>query len=365
MERWISTSRVVSGPPELLADRLRRDPVALFCAERGMHGIADEAHKVVVDLPAPADGVALAKHARIDLGPALVPPTGDRRMLVPLSWRAEPASALFPVFEGALELTPTGPERAALRLHGRVRVPLGPLGDVSSLAGLSRLAQQTVEAVLDQLAAALSLPDDAGERLAPQPAPVAVDELVLELPVVLLEQVPLREAAALLRLHGTSGASIVDVQGAPVGIVSETDLLRATAGRLTTRERPATVGKICTRPALTVTPQTTVVMASRRMLDQDVAQLLVVDDDRILGLFTRADALRVLLRSDAELGAAVAVTLGLLDQPELRAEVVHGCVTLSGATRSGSRLGGVIDRVARIDGVVAVRSLVTELVTSA
>lgn len=86
---------------------------------------------------------------------------------------------------------------------------------------------------------------------------------------------------------------------------SWTDLLRATAGRMSARERPATVGEICTRPALTVPAQMTAVTASRRMLDHDVSRLGVEQEGRAVGLFTRADALRVLLRPDAELAAVV------------------------------------------------------------
>jgi CBS-domain-containing membrane protein len=57
-----------------------------------------------------------------------------------------------------------------------------------------------------------------------------------------------------------------------------------------------------TAPAVTVGPEELVAAAARRMYDRDVKRLPVVDHSgALVGIVTRADLLKVFLRSDEEL----------------------------------------------------------------
>jgi CBS domain-containing protein len=102
-----------------------------------------------------------------------------------------------------------------------------------------------------------------------------------------------KQMAALMRGHRISGLPVVDDDGRPVGVVSETDLLakeRRTPLPLLTWLRPGrtrdhlraqgtTAGEVMTAPAETVPLHTTVVAAARRLQDTGVRRLLVVDGD--------------------------------------------------------------------------------------
>jgi CBS domain-containing protein len=100
------------------------------------------------------------------------------------------------------------------------------------------------------------------------------------------------------------------------------------------------------------------------MVDKGVNRLPVVDaDGTLLGIVTRADLVRVFVRSDAELTEEIRqdvlvktlwVTPGLVD-----VAVKDGVVTLKGEVESRATAEMLPDFVRRVPGVVAVRSDVT------
>jgi IMP dehydrogenase len=57
--------------------------------------------------------------------------------------------------------------------------------------------------------------------------PATVGDLMAFEPVVVQANATLDEAASLLDLHGISGLPVVDRSGSLVGVLSQTDLLRA------------------------------------------------------------------------------------------------------------------------------------------
>lgn len=54
------------------------------------------------------------------------------------------------------------------------------------------------------------------------------------------------------------------------------------------------VGDVCTRDVLKVSPLTTIADVARQMTERGVTSVLVVDADMLVGIFTSTDALRVL-----------------------------------------------------------------------
>jgi CBS domain-containing protein len=192
-----------------------------------------------------------------------------------------------------------------------------------------------------------------------------VRDLATPDPLILDEQLPLRTAALLLLHYQVGGAPVVD-HGRLVGVLTESDLLAREAAlrirggwaaREEHRRRQAlTVGEACSRPAVTVSPHTTVREAARLLLDQDVSRLIVVSDHQAVGVLTRRDVLRTLIRSQHELQRLVDSRVAATAVEGVRAEVTEGGhVVVTGHARLRSELEALLRALAPIDGVVEAR----------
>ena len=83
-----------------------------------------------------------------------------------------------------------------------------------------------------------------------------------------------------------------------IGIISRRDLLRAGNIRISVKNQAdTTVDRVMTTPVITVTPDDTIAMASRLMVDHDISILPVVDEKkRLVGVIDRHDVLSSLAR---------------------------------------------------------------------
>ncbi|MDX2297350.1 MULTISPECIES: CBS domain-containing protein [Streptomyces] len=191
-----------------------------------------------------------------------------------------------------------------------------------------------------------------------------------------------KELARLLTTHHIGGMPVVDDDDKVVGVVSLADLtrrqgahgrpgrgrVRGALGRIV-RVRPVagpavTAGGLMSSPAVTVHPGQRVVDAARIMERRHIDRLPVVDEeDRLIGITTRRDLLRVFLRTDEEIREAVAVAVRAdgpgLDAAGLRIDVRDGIVTIEGA--AGPEIDTTVPLRAawRVDGVVGVVSRLT------
>jgi CBS domain-containing protein len=92
---------------------------------------------------------------------------------------------------------------------------------------------------------------------------------------------PLKRLVQLIEENKISAVPIVDEQGVPVGIVSESDLL--------TKEG-ALADAIMTRPPITVRADASIAQAARVMRERNVRRLVVVDErGKIVGIVSRSD----------------------------------------------------------------------------
>ncbi|WP_416975012.1 CBS domain-containing protein [Streptomyces sp. 4F14] len=184
---------------------------------------------------------------------------------------------------------------------------------------------------------------------------------------------PFKEVARLLARHRISGLPVVDGDDKVLGVVSETDLMVRQAGwepprlaRLTraARRRAAkatarTAGQLMSEPPVTVHAEDTIAEAARTMAERRVERLPVLDvEDRLVGIVTRSDLLRVFLRPDAEIRAEVVAEVmvrGLL-LPPYGADVfvTDGVVTLRGQLELRSDTEIAVAMTRRVDGVVDV-----------
>ena len=157
----------------------------------------------------------------------------------------------------------------------------------------------------------------------------------------------LKEVALLLSAHEISGVPVVE-HGVPVGVVSESDLVakeqESEAETVRRRRRlsrrhpqpPAVVAAdVMTAPPVAVTPKTSVVGAAWTMTEHDVDRLLVVENDRLVGIITRGDLVRAFGRSDEQ----------------IRAEIVDEVLPALGVSPNDVTVA-VADGIVRLDGEV-------------
>lgn len=116
--------------------------------------------------------------------------------------------------------------------------------------------------------------------MTPSPLTIRVDE-------------PLAAAWTLMREHRVRHLPVVDAAGTLVGIVSERDL--ALAGGLPgiDPERVA-VAEAMTPSPLTLGPDTSLEWVAVEMVERRYGSVIVVEDGRVVGIFTTIDALRAL-----------------------------------------------------------------------
>lgn len=159
---------------------------------------------------------------------------------------------------------------------------------------------------------------------------------------------------------------VVDAYDRVIGFAARSDLVLDGAGRQFPGRRKRlrydvstrTVGALMTTPAVTVTPETTVTGAARLMTERGVSRLPVVDaDDKLQGIVTAGDVLRVMHRSDDQVRAAVLEVLARF-LPTLHAvtqvHVEDGTVTLAGEVSAASTIPLAIHLARHVTGVVDV-----------
>ena len=126
---------------------------------------------------------------------------------------------------------------------------------------------------------------------------------------------PMREIAELLLMHGISALPVVDSEGAVIGMVSEGDLLRASAedraqrrdwwlamlakGESPGAETLAEMGKskriarsIMTAPVVTVSEHTDIAEIGKLLEAHKIKRVPVMRDGRLTGIVSRADLIR-------------------------------------------------------------------------
>ena len=99
-------------------------------------------------------------------------------------------------------------------------------------------------------------------------------------PIVVPADAPLTQAAELLERHHIHGLPVVDAFGGVVGVVSQTDMLRArTTDDLWSRWPGLKVRHLMSSPALTISADADVADAANRMELERVHRLVVVGPD--------------------------------------------------------------------------------------
>lgn len=117
-------------------------------------------------------------------------------------------------------------------------------------------------------------------------------------PIVVSADAPLADAARLLEKHHVHGLPVVDALGGVVGVVSQTDMLRArTTQDLWTRWPGLRVRHLMTSPALTIDAEAEVATAASLMERERVHRLVVVaaDERTPIGVISTTDLVHAML----------------------------------------------------------------------
>lgn len=202
-----------------------------------------------------------------------------------------------------------------------------------------------------------------------------VDELMTRGVVRARRDTPFKELVRLLAENDVTAVPVVDDLDRPMGVVSEADLLRKSAdqadpsGRTPFRTwkpgsgpRPrAPAPRNSCRPRRCARARSGALSRLPASWSQHVKRLPVVDEaDRLLGIVSRGDLLRIFLRRDDAIreeitGDLLRHTMGI-DPTEVTVEVRDGRVALGGAVEYRGLIP-VIEQLCRgVDGVVSVAS---------
>ena len=172
-------------------------------------------------------------------------------------------------------------------------------------------------------------------------------------PCTVAPHTPFKHVLELLADRAVEAVAVVSATGLVVGEVSEVDLLRHRR-RVHRRRDPGrvTASELMRSPVTTV-PRDVPLARVEPML-ADHTQLYVVDDGRLVGVLTRRAALNGLRRRDKEIQADIEDRIG----DPVRVSVQNGIVRLAGRLPRRSDTDAVLEQIAEIPGVIAVRDRV-------
>ena len=169
----------------------------------------------------------------------------------------------------------------------------------------------------------------------------------------------LKDVASLLVERRINAVPVVDAGGRLVGIVSEADLLplETGPGPVPSGVAPHLAREVMRQSVYTLAEDTDATAAARMMLRHRLKSVPVVAGDRVVGMVTRRDLLRLIARSDQDIHADLEHRLKEEIQAlqRLAVSVTGGVVTIDAGTGQLARrlLEGLAGTV---PGVVEVRT---------
>jgi CBS domain-containing protein len=195
--------------------------------------------------------------------------------------------------------------------------------------------------------------------------------------VAVTPSTPFRDVAELMLHHEIGAIPVIDDAGGLIGLISEADLITKQAygdrrrrmmggvpgvaeheARGMTRSRARTAREMMSAPVETALPGDTLRDVARRMVENRLRQLVVVDGARrMVGIVSRRDLLRAFDRSDDEIAAEVRTDLARsehLDDGDVSVTVDSSVVTLDGWIRDLADVPAICRLAWLVPGVVDV-----------
>jgi CBS domain-containing protein len=190
------------------------------------------------------------------------------------------------------------------------------------------------------------------------------------------ESTGFKELVTLMTEHGISGLPVVDHNGRPVGVVTESDTLAKeeydggnTRKPLLGRERRAHWHKasglqafeLMTAPAITILNTSSLTAAARLLAERKVRRLCVVNlAGNLVGVISRRDIISTYLRDDTQILSDIQEHVfrhGMWLFPgTVTADVEAGEVTLEGEVRNRTTAQIATQLTQKVPGVVGVHN---------
>ncbi|WP_369263616.1 CBS domain-containing protein [Streptomyces sp. R35] len=208
--------------------------------------------------------------------------------------------------------------------------------------------------------------------------PHIVSDVMTQTVVAVGRDAPFKEIVRTMEQWKVSAMPVLEGEGRVIGVVSEADLLPKEEFRegeqslYEQRQRlsavakagATTAGELMSAPAITVHADATLAQAARIMAVRRVKRLPVVDGIGMLqGIVSRADLLKVFLRSDEDIEEEVRRTVVSYLFPAfshaIHVNVHEGVVTLRGHIRDTSLILVAVRLVRAVEGVVDVEPHLT------
>ncbi|MFD8498429.1 HPP family protein [Amycolatopsis sp. NPDC059657] len=161
-----------------------------------------------------------------------------------------------------------------------------------------------------------------------------------------------REAIVVLTEHGFAGLPVVGEDGQVVGVFTEFDALVG----VRQADPDITVGNLMTSPVEVAEPDSDVAQIARRMLRDRLRCLPVVSDGRLVGVVSRRDLLRPLVRHDDAIASHVRALLSdyAAHQDRWSIEVGGGVVKVTGEFRDEAERRVVEALLRTVPGVAGI-----------
>ncbi|WIN00567.1 CBS domain-containing protein [Actinoplanes oblitus] len=181
---------------------------------------------------------------------------------------------------------------------------------------------------------------------------------------------PVESAAELMITYAVTALPVVDADNRLIGMVSDSDLLwhrvpaepRSDPARhpdtmVHPGFRPGVVVEVMSEYPVTTTPGADVADAAQLMLDHDVRSLPVLVDDELVGVVSRRDILKAMVRDDRVLAADVQRRLDGYAGRRGRwtATAAAGVITVTGGFPNEEQRTVVTLLAGAVPGVAAVR----------
>jgi len=177
--------------------------------------------------------------------------------------------------------------------------------------------------------------------------------------------VPAREAIALLASRGITSLPVVDEDGDVIGIVSEVDLLRSRVPHdprahmvphRDSSDPPRTVGEVMSDAVVCLSENADAADLAEVLVDNRIRAVPILRGGDLVGIVSRRDVLRTLVRDDEAIRAEVRERLAAYagEPDRWRVSVTDGVVTVSGTWTDDRDRAAVTNLTTTVPGVVRV-----------
>lgn len=121
--------------------------------------------------------------------------------------------------------------------------------------------------------------------------PPSIVSDIMSSPVITIDVVASVKEATRSMIDNKIGSILVTKQGKPLGIVTERDLIERIVAP--SRDPSKTkIKEIMSAPLITISKETGILVAMRKMREYEISRLVVMDDDTLLGILSEKDIVR-------------------------------------------------------------------------